>query len=258
MKREGMKEASFRFEVIGLRSLPELRRGNSLGRLICAAAKREGSGLRRGDIVVIAQKAVSKVEGQMVNLGAVQPSALAKTWARRLRRDARQVEVVLRESRRIIRMSDRALIVETKHGLICANAGVDRSNVPTGWLTLLPANPDGSARKIAMEIRRITRASVPVIITDTFGRPWRLGMCNFAIGVCGMEVFEDLRGRRDAHGHKLKATVMAVADEIAAAAGLVMPKRGKIPVAIVRGFPFVPGSGSAKSMLRPEVEDLFR
>lgn len=226
--------------------------------MICAAARREGVALRKGDLIVVAQKAVSKVEGRLVNLAEVEPSSLARTWSRKLRKDPRQVEVVLRESRRIIRMSDRALIVETHHGLICANAGVDRSNVPAGWLTLLPMNPDVSARRLATEIGKECGCRVPVIITDTFGRPWRLGMSNFAIGVYGLNPLEDWRGRRDSQGHRLKATVMAVADELAAAAGLVMPKRGRIPAAIVRGFRYTPGRGCARDILRPEGQDLFR
>ena len=207
MKRSLRKKAPLRFEVIGLRTLPEIQPDDRLGTLIANAARVEGVSLRRGDVVVIAQKAVSKAEGCVVELAGIEPSELARTWARRLRRDARIVEVVLRESRRILRMSDRALIVETRHGLICANAGVDRSNVRTGWVTCLPVNPDGSAKKIAQELRRRTGMTIPVIITDTFGRPWRLGMANVAIGVYGMGVFEDLRGSRDALGHRLHATV---------------------------------------------------
>jgi len=258
VKRSVRRKAPLRFAVLGLRTLPEIQSGDKLGAQIAHAARVEGVPLRRGDAVVIAQKAVSKAEGCAVELASVEPSELARTWARRLRRDARMVEVVLRESRRILRMSDRALIVETRHGLICANAGVDRSNVRTGWVTCLPRNPDTSARRIALDLRRETGFALPVIITDTFGRPWRLGMTNVAIGVYGMRVFEDLRGARDAMGHRLHATMMAVADELAAAAGLAMPKRGRIPAVIVRGYPFAPGAGNARQILRPESEDLFR
>lgn len=257
MKR-GRRKATVRFEVIGLRTLPEIRAGDKLGVLIAQAARREGIPIRRGDVVVVAQKAVSKAEGRVVELVTVEPSSLARTWARRLRRDPRMVEVVLRESRRILRMSDRALIAETRHGLICANAGVDRSNVPTGWVTCLPVDPDASARRIAAQLRKHAGVRVPVIVTDTFGRPWRLGVTNVAIGVHGMKVFEDLRGSRDAHGHRLHSTVMAVADEIASAAGLAMPKRARIPVAIVRGYPYPAGAGNAQQILRAEAEDLFR
>lgn len=258
MKQKGKHRTSRRFEIIGLTTIPEIAKGDNLGHFVVQAARREGTGLRHGDVVVLAQKAASKAEGCKVELARVEPSPLARSWARRVRRDPRLVEVVLRETRRVLRMSDRALIVETRHGLICANAGVDRSNVAKGWVTCLPRNPDASARRIAAEIKSATGITVPVIITDTFGRPWRLGLSNVAIGLWGMKVFEDLRGSRDAHGHRLHATVMAVADEIAAAAGLAMAKDAQVPAVIVRGYPFPAGSGNARQILRPEAEDLFR
>jgi len=258
VKRAARKKPPLRFEVIGLRTLPEIHPGDKLGEMVAGAARAEGAALKRGDVVVVAQKAVSKSEGCLVELASIEPSALARTWARRLRRDPRMIEVVLRESKRILRMTDRALIVETHHGLLCANAGVDRSNVRSGWVTRLPKNPDASAQTIAQQLRRKIGFALPVIVTDTFGRPWRLGMTNFAIGVFGMRVFEDLRGSRDTLGHRLHATVMAVADEIAATAGLAMPKRGNVPVAIVRGYPYIAGAGKARQILRPEAEDLFR
>ncbi len=258
MKKARTRRAALRFEIIGLRTIPEIRPGDNLGALIRDAARSEGVAIRRGDILVVAQKAVSKGEDRRVELASVTPSPLASTWARRIRRDARMVEVVLRESRRILRMSERALIAETRHGFICANAGVDRSNVPNGWVTCLPANPDASARRIAGQIRRTSGVNVPVIVTDTFGRPWRLGLSNVAIGVHGMKVFVDFRGRRDAHGHRLHATVMAVADEIASAAGLAMIKNARVPAVIVRGYPYPAGKGSGQQILRPEAEDLFR
>lgn len=256
--RATRKSKPLHFEVFGLRSLPEIQQGERLGARIARAAQEEGVPLHRGDIVIVAQKIVSKAEGRVVELAKVEPSALARTWARRLRRDPRIVEIVLQESRRILRMSERALIVETRHGLICANAGVDRSNVPNGWVTCLPADPDASARRIAAELRRALGFAVPVVITDTFGRPWRLGLTNVAIGLHGMNAFEDLRGSRDAHGHRLHATVMALADEVASAAGLMMPKRARVPVAIVRGYSYPAGNWTAREILRPEREDLFR
>lgn len=258
MKRPRKHRAALRFEVIGLGSLPEVQAGAKLGVLIAEAARREGTPLRRGDIVVVAQKVVSKAEGRVVELARVEPSPLARAWAARLRRDARVVEVVLRESRRILRMGGRALISETRHGFICANAGVDRSNVPSGWVTCLPVDADASARRIARQLRRMTGVTLPVVVTDTFGRPWRLGVANVAIGVHGMQVFEDLRGKRDAHGHKLHSTVMALADEVASAAGLAMIKNAQIPAVIVRGYPYPVGAGSGRQILRPEAEDLFR
>ncbi|MBI3405815.1 MAG: coenzyme F420-0:L-glutamate ligase [Acidobacteria bacterium] len=258
MKLSRKRRTPLRFEVIGLRTLPEIEPGAKLSNQIFEAVRKEGVTFRRGDVLVIAQKIVSKAEGRRIELASVEPSPLARTWARRIRRDARLVEVVLRESHRILRMSERALITETRHGFVCANAGVDRSNVPAGWVTCLPVDPDASARRIALQIRRLTGFALPVIITDTFGRPWRLGLANVAIGLHGMRVFEDLRGTRDAHGHRLHATVMAVADEIASAAGLAMTKNAKVPAVIVRGYPYPPGAGNARQILRAEAEDLFR
>jgi coenzyme F420-0:L-glutamate ligase/coenzyme F420-1:gamma-L-glutamate ligase len=258
VKRRPPRGRPAHVEVLGLRSLPEIVAGQRLGTLLAAAARREGVGLRRGDVVIIAQKAVSKAEGRVVALAGIVPSPLARAWGRRIRRDPRFVEVVLRESRRVLRMSERALIVETPQGLICANAGVDRSNVASGMVTLLPADADASARRIARQLRSATGFAVPVLVSDTFGRPWRLGLTNVAIGAHGLRVLEDLRGTRDAEGHVLHATILAVADEIAAAAGLVMGKRDRVPAAIVRGYPFRAGPGSGRHILRPEREDLFR
>jgi coenzyme F420-0:L-glutamate ligase/coenzyme F420-1:gamma-L-glutamate ligase len=247
-----------RIQIFALRGIPEIQPGDDLARLALEAAQRDGVTLERGDVLVLAQKIVSKAEGRMVRLADVEPSPLARTWGRRIRRDPRFVEVVLRESRRILRMSERALITETRHGLVCANAGVDRSNVPGGQVTCLPLDPDASAQRIAGAIRRRAGAAVAVLVTDTFGRPWRLGLANVAIGAAGLRALEDLRGTRDAQGRLLHATVMAVADELAAAAGLCMGKRARTPVVIIRGAAFRAGAGSARQLLRPEREDLFR
>jgi coenzyme F420-0:L-glutamate ligase/coenzyme F420-1:gamma-L-glutamate ligase len=247
-----------RIQIFALRGIPEVQPGDDLTRLALEAARRDGVTLERGDVLVLAQKIVSKAEGRIVRLADVESSPLARTWGRRIRRDPRFVEVVLRESRRILRMSERALITETRHGFVCANAGVDRSNVPGGLVTCLPLDPDASARRVARAIRRRAGAAVAVLVTDTFGRPWRLGLANVAIGAAGLRTLEDLRGTRDAQGRLLHATVMAVADELAAAAGLCMGKRARTPVVIIRGASYRSGAGAAQQLIRPEREDLFR
>ena len=250
---------SSRIEIFGLRSLPEFKPGDDLARLIVDAVRRENLELRSGDVLVTAQKIISKAEGRIERLSAVKPSELARSWARTLDEDPRFIEVVLRESRRVIRMTERALIVETRHGFICANAGVDRSNVRrAGTVTCLPLDPDRSARCLAESLRKLTKARVAVIISDTFGRPWRLGLTNVAIGAAGLAVLDDLRGTRDASGRKLQGTILAVADELAAAAGLAMKKAAQIPAVIIRGFSFARARGDARQLIRPASEDMFR
>jgi coenzyme F420-0:L-glutamate ligase / coenzyme F420-1:gamma-L-glutamate ligase len=244
--------------LIALGGLPEVTRGADLAALVVEGATRSGVRFERGDVLVLAQKIVSKAEGRTVALRSVKPSALAREWAPRLQQDPRLIEVVLRESRRVIRMTERALIVETRHGFVCANAGVDRSNVPGERVTLLPVNPDASARRIAAGLLRRTAVAVPVVISDTFGRPWRLGLVNVAIGAWGLRVLEDLRGTRDALGHRLRATILAVGDELAAAAGLLMGKKDAVPAVIVRGFRYRAAKESARRLIRPAAEDMFR
>jgi len=253
------REASSRIELFGIRSLPEITPGDDLAGLIAGALRREGLELRSGDVLVLAQKVVSKAEGRVVRLRDVKPSALARNWARTLRADQRFVEIVLRESRRVIRMTERALIVETRHGFICANAGVDRSNVRSaGSVTCLPLDPNRSARRLAERLRKLTGVRVAVIVSDTFGRPWRLGLTNVAIGAAGLAVLEDLRGTRDASGRKLQGTILALADELAAAAGLVMKKAAQIPAVVIRGVRFARARGNARQLIRPASEDMFR
>lgn len=248
-----------RVQLIGLRTLPEISRGDNVARLVMEAAEREGAGLEPGDVIVVAQKVYSKAEGRLVNLRDVTPSPLARQWAKELRGDARFIEVVLRESRRVVRMSERVLLAETHHGFVCANAGVDHSNVPRrGWVSCLPRDPDACARQLVRTVRLQRKMSVAAIIADTFGRPWRLGLTNVAIGCAGLRVLEDWRGRRDAHGRVLRATVLAVADEVAAAAGLAMGKNAQVPVVIIRGYRFRAGRESARKLIRPAAEDLFR
>jgi coenzyme F420-0:L-glutamate ligase/coenzyme F420-1:gamma-L-glutamate ligase len=243
------------FQIPGL---PEIERGEDLAKRISAAAKKAGLRFEAGDILVVAQKIVSKAEGAVVQLETVKPSAEARELAEQLKKDARVVDLVLKESRRILRR-DRVLIVETHHGFVCANAGIDHSNVPgSDVVTLLPRDPDGSATKLSASLRKRTGKRIAVIISDTFGRPWRLGLTNVAIGAAGLPVLRDLRGARDRQGKPLTATILAVADELAAAAGLLMGKAEGIPAVLIRGYRYKPSSEKAASVIRPAAEDLFR
>jgi coenzyme F420-0:L-glutamate ligase/coenzyme F420-1:gamma-L-glutamate ligase len=238
--------------------LPEIRKGHNLAKLIALAARRTRIALEDGDILVVAQKIISKAEGRIVQLSKVQPSRLALDLARSLSGEPRFIEIVLRESRRIVR-ADRVLIVETHHGFVCANAGVDHSNVRgRDFVTLLPKNPDRSARRLAEALRKQTGKRVAVIISDTFGRPWRLGLINVAIGAYGVPSLVDLRGTRDLHRKLLRATILAVADELAAAAGLLMDKSAGTPVVVVRGYRYSFVQDPAARVIRSAGEDLFR
>ncbi len=247
-----------RLEVIGLEGLGDVRQGDSIGRLICQACSGLSLSLVAGDILVVAHKIVSKAEGRVVRLDAIQPSARALELSRELGKDPFLLEIILRESRRIIRMGGGAIIVETHHGFICANAGVDLSNVGLGQAALLPQDPDHSAEELRKEIRQLSGVAPAVIISDSFGRPWRLGTVDVALGVSGLKPLKDYRGKNDRYGYGLKASVAAVADEIASAAELVMGKKREIPVAIIRGYGAKGEGGSAQELLRPEAEDLFR
>jgi coenzyme F420-0:L-glutamate ligase / coenzyme F420-1:gamma-L-glutamate ligase len=243
-------------EVLPVEGIPEIQPGDDLPELIVRVA---GEDLRAGDILVVTHKIVSKVEGRLVDLRAVEPSALAKGFAARYERDPRRIEVVLRESRRIVRMDRGLIIAETHHGFVCANAGVDVSNVPgDDMVCLLPVDPDASAAKLREALVTHTGSELAVIVSDSFGRPWREGITDVAIGVSGMDPLVDYRGRRDHHGHPLEASVLAVADELAAAAELVMGKTARIPVVIVRGYPYERGSGTGRDLLMPPERDLFR
>lgn len=242
-----------RVELIAVEGLPEVRPGDDLGLLIAERAT-----LQHGDVVVVAQKVVSKSEGRLVELASVTASDEAQRIAPHLiaAPDPRIVQVVLDESVRVLR-SDRVLITETRHGFVSANSGVDHSNVGAGKLALLPLDPDASAKRIRERLVERTGAQVGVIVSDTFGRPWRLGIVNVALGVAGLPALIDLRGTTDDAGEPLHATVLAVADEIAASAGLVMGKTGRTPAVIVRGLA-LEGSGSGRDLIRPMDEDLFR
>jgi coenzyme F420-0:L-glutamate ligase/coenzyme F420-1:gamma-L-glutamate ligase len=238
--------------------LPEIRRGTDLARQIVAAAKKARLKFEAGDILVVAQKIVSKAEGAVVRLATVKPTAEARELAEQLKKDPRVVELALKESRRILRR-DRVLIVETHHGFVCANAGIDHSNVPgSDVVTLLPRDPDHSAKRLATGLRKRTGKRIAVIISDTFGRPWRLGLTNVAIGAAGLPVLRDLRGARDRQGKPLTATILAIADELAAAAGLLMGKAEGIPAVLIHGYRYKPASEKAASIIRPASEDLFR
>ena len=243
-----------RLELIGVDGLPEIGAGDDLAQLIGARI-----GLVAGDIVVIAQKVVSKAEGRTRNLADVTASDDAVRLAPDLiaQPDPRFVQVVLDESVRILR-TQRVLITETRHGFVCANSGVDHSNIPgSDVVTLLPVDPDASAARLRERLREVSGATVGVIVSDTFGRPWRLGIVNVALGVAGMPALFDMRGRVDDAGKELHATVLAVADEVAAAAGLVMGKTRRTPVVVVRGLE-LEGNGSGRELIRPAAEDLFR
>lgn len=244
--------------ILPVTGLPEVQPGDDIAALTAAALRQQDLSLADGDVVVVTQKIVSKAEGRLVDPGTVVPSAFAEQFAAAAGKDPREVEVVLRESVRIVRMAGGTLIAETRHGLVCANAGVDHSNMAGGLLCLLPVDPDASARAIRAGLKRETGAEVAVIISDTFGRPWRLGQTNVAIGVAGMLPIADYRGQTDTAGRELKVTALAVADELAAAAELVMNKVDRVPVAVIRGYTVPAGEGSAREMVRPPEKDLFR
>jgi len=239
--------------VIPVRGLPEVREGDDLAALIAAAAK-----LADGDIVVVAHKVVSKAEGRVVRLAEVEASAQARDLA--ADEDPRRLEVILRESARVVRARPPLVIAETRHGFVCASAGVDSSNAPeAGTLVLLPVDPDASAARLRARLRELTGAEIAVIVSDSFGRAWRQGTTDVAIGCAGVEPLLDLHGQRDATGYELHATVIAVADELAGAAELVRGKLNRVPAAVVRGFGFEPsGEGTARELVIPPDRDLFR
>jgi coenzyme F420-0:L-glutamate ligase / coenzyme F420-1:gamma-L-glutamate ligase len=239
-----------RLEITALLSIPEVRAGDDLVALI----RHTGVEINATDVLAVAQKIVSKAEGAIVDLRAIQPSQLAQSWAAEWKKDERLIELILSQSRRIVKMDRGVIIAETQHGLVCANAGVDQSNVPgDDFATILPADPDASARKLHSALN-----CGAVIIIDTFGRPWREGLVDVAIGVAGLDALDDHRGRTDRDGRKLASTIIAVADQLAAAAGLVMKKDAGCPVALIRGFEWQPTEGSARSLLRKPEQDLFR
>ncbi len=244
-------------EILPVGGIPEVCPGDDPSALIARAAGDDL--LKTGDVVVVTHKVVSKAEGRLVDLATVEPSALAKGFAARYEKDPRQIEVVLRESKRIVRMDRGIIISETNHGFVCANAGVDASNVPGDeTVCLLPLDPDVSARRLRDALTSLVGGDLAVVVSDSFGRAWRHGITNVAIGVAGMQPLADYRGERDPHGYPLAASILAVADEIAAAAELVMGKTTGIPVAVVRNYPYERGSGTGRDLLMPPERDMFR
>lgn len=244
--------------VFAIEGIPEVRKGDDLGALIVGAMQAQGTPPEPGDVLVVTQKIVSKAEGRIVDLSGVEPSPFARQIAEAWDKDPRQVEVVLRESRRIVRMDRGVLICETRHGLVCANAGVDASNAAAGSVVLLPEDPDASARRLRERVGALTGCDVAVIVSDTFGRPWRNGLVNFAIGLAGMAPVEDYSGQTDPAGYELRVTQMCWPDELAAAAELVMGKLDRVPAAVVRGLRWRPAEGSARELVREPDKDLFR
>jgi len=245
--------------VIPVRIAGEIRSGDSLSAKLLDALKRARLTLVKGDILVVKHKVVSKSEGCLVRLDTVRPSAASRAWARQFKVDARVTELALRQSKTVIRRKNGVLITETRHGFICANSGVDVSNVDGGSHALvLPKNPDLSAARLHGDLKRSARLAIPVIISDSFGRPWREGLTEVAIGVAGMKALHDYRGRRDPHGYQLRVSLDAVADELACAAGLLSGKLSRTPFVIIRGFRYQRGRGSGRELLRPERRDLFR
>ncbi len=237
----------------------EIVAGDSLADKLLESIRRRRTRLQSGDILLVKHKIISKAEGCLVNLATIQPSAESVAWAKQYNLDARVIELAVRESRTVIRRENGVLITETRHGFLCANSGIDVSNVDGGChALLLPENPDRSAANLRRALKKRTGISVPVIITDSFGRPWREGLTDFAIGIAGMKALRDDRGRRDPHGYKLKASVEAVADELASAAALVCGKLNRAPACVVRGFRYQPGTGGVRDLLRPASTDLFR
>jgi len=247
-----------RYEVIGIEGLPEINQGDDLGRLIADAAARQGTPLVGRDLLVVSQKIISKSEGRMVRLSDVIPSPAARAVAAEIERDPRLTEVILGESRRIVRKDKGVLIVETHHGFVCANAGVDQSNVDADTACLLPEDSDRSARALRDRLRSLTGHALAIVVADTFGRPWREGLTNVAVGLAGFLPLKSYLGELDPAGHVLQATIIALADELASAAEPAMGKLDRIPVAIIRGLDWDAAEGSSQALLRDPARDLFR
>ena len=232
--------------------------GADIGGLILKSLKNQGTRLRNGDVLVVKQKIVSKAEGRTTRLADVVPSRRARSLAEELGKDPKLVQLILRESVRIVRAGHGVIITETRQGLVCANSGVDQSNVGRGSVALLPLDPDLSARRIRARLERASGKRLAVLITDTFGRPWRLGQTDVAIGCSGMLPLHSYAGRKDKFGYELRVTEPAVVDEVAGAAELVIGKLEGIPVALVRGVDYAPGEAGVKSLVMPRSRDLFR
>ncbi|MDO8433927.1 MAG: coenzyme F420-0:L-glutamate ligase [Candidatus Binatus sp.] len=245
--------------LTAVEGIPMIKAGDDLAALIADGLQQTGLKLEHGDILVVCQKVVSKAEGRVLDLKEIEPSDFAKNLAARWEKDPRAVEVVLRQTNRIVRNDHGVIIVETGPGWVCANAGVDESNsLEDDRAILLPEDPDASARGLRDELRKRFGVTVAVLITDTFGRPWRDGLTEVCLGIAGMNPMLDLRGTNDLGGRELHHTVVAIADDIACAAGLLMEKAGATPAVVVRGYQYEPYEGSAKVLIRPPEADLFR
>jgi coenzyme F420-0:L-glutamate ligase / coenzyme F420-1:gamma-L-glutamate ligase len=246
-------------EIIPIVGMPEIRKGDDLSDSILQGCKVSGVKLADGDILIVTHKVVSKSEDRVLRLEDIEPSSFAKRAGRHIGKDPRQVEVILSETRRLVKMVRGLIIAETMHGFVCANAGTDQSNVDKGSIVLLPKKPDLSARRISNGVRRKTGKKIPVIISDTFGRPWREGQVDVAIGIFGIEPFSDYRGRIDQYGYQLKASVICIADELASAAELAMNKLDRVPAAVIRGYDFRPNvQVTGRVLARKPARDLFR
>jgi len=258
-RKHGLNQFRSELSLLPIPLAGEINPGDSLADKLLQALRQRTLAFESGDILVVKHKIVSKSEGRIVDLATVKPSSDSISWAKKYKLDARVIELALRESRAVIRRKNGVLITETHHGFICANSGVDVSNVDGGrHALLLPTDPDRSARKLRRQLKRRTGLSIPVLISDTFGRPWREGLVDFCIGIAGMKALHDDRGRRDPHGYTLQASLEAVADELACAAGLVCGKLNRTPACIIRGFPYKPAPGRTRDLLRPAADDLFR
>ena len=246
-----------RIEVIGIEKFPEIKSGDKLSNIIIKTCKKNSIQLRNNDIIVISQKIISKSENQIINISTIKPTSYAKKIALRIKKDPRVIEVILSESEEVIRISDSVIITKTKHGFICANSGVDNSNISEGLILLLPKDPDKSALEIRNEIKKELTIDIAVIITDSFGRPWRNGQVDIAIGTSGIEMIKDYRGLEDKYGNRLQATEIAIIDELAAAAELVKGKTDQIPIAIIRNYMYRKNDKPIKQIIRDKNIDLF-
>lgn len=244
--------------TIPLVEIPLVTPGDDIGDLLLSGIEKQGIELEEGDVIVICQSIVSKAEGNVVDLSSIDPGSQSRSIAKKIGKDPRKVEVILSQTDEIVRL-DRVLISQTKHGFICANSGVDSSNVDPGEVTVLPEDPDGSARRIRRKLREETGKDVVVVISDSWGRPFRRGAVGFAIGVSGIEPLVDLAGRKDAYGRKLKTTKIAPPDSLAAIASLEMGEADeRTPAVLIKDASYEPGEGSISKLIRPEEEDLFR
>jgi coenzyme F420-0:L-glutamate ligase / coenzyme F420-1:gamma-L-glutamate ligase len=258
-RKQGSNQFRVQLSLLPIPVAGGISSGDSVADKLLQSLRQRSLAFEAGDILVVKHKIVSKEEGRIVDLATIRPSADSIAWAKKYKLDARVIELALRESRAVIRRKNGVLITETRHGFICANSGVDVSNVDGGrHAVLLPADPDRSARKLHRDLKKRTALAIPVLITDSFGRPWREGLVDFCIGMAGMKALRDDRGQRDPDGYTLHASLEAVADELAAAAGLVCGKLNRTPACIVRGFAYEPARGRTRDLLRPPANDLFR